>query len=337
MGKTPAKSARPEAAAIAAASMVPPELVTVHDWLRYAVSRYRAADLHFGHGAASALDEAAYLILTTLSLPLDAIDPWLPAQLTAAEKDKIAALIEARVTTRKPVAYLTGEAFIGPHRFFVDERTIVPRSFIGELLVRDMAADGGVEVLGLDVGSVTRVLDLCTGGGSLAILAALAFPDAMVDAVDLSADALAVATTNVAAYDLADRVRLLSGDLFAPLGGERYDLILSNPPYVDAAAMADLPPEYRHEPVLALAGGDDGLDLVHRILAGAAKHLGADGVLIVEIGRGRSMLEAARPDLPLIWLDTDESSGEVFQLEARHLASSAASKPRRPPPGRTPR
>lgn len=292
---------------------VPPELLTVRDWLRYAVSRFNAASLVYGHGTTTAVDEAAYLVLWALHLPPDQLDPWLEARLTVAESRRIAGVIEQRIASRKPAAYLTGESYIGGHRFLVDERVIVPRSFIGELINGDAAC------FGREPDAVTTVLDLCTGGGSLAILAALAYPHAHVDAVDISAPALDVARSNIALYDLAERVNLHKGDLYAPLGARRYDLILSNPPYVDAAAMAALPPEYRAEPALALAGGDDGLDIVRRIVDGARRHLTDDGALVVEIGSGRLLLEADRPQLPFVWLDTEESAGEVFQLAAEHL------------------
>ena len=293
---------------------VPPELLTIRDWLRYAVSRFNAANLSYGHGTTRALDDAAFLILATLELPVDDLDPWLEAKLTANEKALLHARIEARVNTRKPTAYLVGHTYIGGHRFKVDERAIIPRSFIGELLVGEPAVlhpSGGFEV--------ATVLDLCTGGGSLAILAADAFPDSTVDAVEIAADTLALAKENVAEHGLDGRIKLFKGDLFTPLKGRRYDLILSNPPYVNAAGMAALTPEFLHEPKLALAGGKDGLDLVRRIIDGAGKRLTENGALVVEIGTGRSALEAAYPKLEFLWLDTAESEGEVFQLLAADL------------------
>ena len=208
-------------------------------------------------------------------------------------------------------------AYIQGVPFYVDERVIVPRSFIGELLMTALAGDN--EFTG-DPDAVARVLDLCTGGGSLAILAARVFPNAAIDAVDLSAGAIAVARRNVEEHELADRVRLVTGDLFQPLKGERYDLILANPPYVDAVAVAAFPPEYAAEPHMAHAGGADGLDLVRRILADAPTHLNPDGVLICEVGRGRDRLERDAPDLPFVWLDTEESEGEVFLLRASDFA-----------------
>ncbi len=289
-------------------------LVTVRDWLRHAVSRFTAAGLVYGHGTSRAVDEAAFLILETLRLPIDDLAPWLDARLLPGERAKLAAIIDARVTTRKPAPYLTGSAYIQGHRFVVDERVIVPRSLIGELLMSE-----GLEVAVPDPEEVRTVLDLCTGGGSLAILAAMAFPEAEIVGVDVSADALAVARQNVDEYGLAERITLVPSDLFASLGSRRFDLILSNPPYVTEAAVAAFPPEYAAEPRLAHAGGADGLDLVRRIIAEAGQHLEPDGCLIVEVGQGREALEAAFPELPLLWLDTEETSGEVFALDAEHL------------------
>jgi ribosomal protein L3 glutamine methyltransferase len=288
-------------------------LLTVRDWLRYATSRFTQAGLAFGHGTASALDEAAYLILHTLHLPIDQLDPWLDARLTLDERRALEAIVTKRITTRKPAPYLTNEAWVQGHAFYVDERVIVPRSYIGELM------GGGLEGVVADADGVERVLDLCTGSGCLAVLAALRFPEAMVDASDVSADALAVAERNVATYGLGERVALVRSDLFAGLAGRTYDLILSNPPYVSAEAVAAFPPEYAAEPVLAHAGGEDGLDLVRRILAEAGRHLTADGTLVVEIGTGRDILQAEFPRLPFLWLDTAESQGEVFALAAKDL------------------
>ncbi len=305
-------------------------LLTVRDWLRHAVSRFNAAKLVYGHGTSTALDEAAFLILTTLHLPIDQLEPWLDARLTREERERLAAVVDARVDTRKPAPYLTNSAYIGGHRFYVDERTIVPRSFIGELLCAEIAGDDVVSPLALDNPAPQTVLDLCTGGGSLAILAALAFPDAHVDAVDLSADALAVAAHNVSDYGLEDRITLVHSDLFAALGAKTYELILSNPPYVRDAAVDAFPPEYKAEPRMAHAGGGDGLDLVRRILEEAGRHLTPDGTLVVEIGQERETLEESRPDLRFLWLDTAESSGEVFQLPATALvATPRRGKPRK--------
>lgn len=290
------------------------DLVTLRDWLRFATSRFSAEGLVFGHGTATALDEAAFLILSALHLPIDQLEPWLDARLTREERARIAALIEARITTRKPAPYLVNAAWIRGQRFYVDERVIVPRSYIGELL-----DTGALAAVLPDPDSVGRVLDLCTGSGCLAILAAAAFPDAAVDAVDVSADALEVAARNVADYGLTDRIALHRSDLFAALEGRMYDLILSNPPYVTAAAVSDFPPEYRAEPQLAHLGGQDGMDLVRRILAEAGRHLAPEGALVVEVGMGRGVLETEYPDLPFLWLDTEESEGEVLALPAAAL------------------
>ena len=296
------------------------DLVTLRDWLRYAVSRFNAAGLVYGHGTSTALDEAAFLMLSALHLPIDALEPWLEAKLTRDERTQLFQLIETRITTRKPAPYLVNAAYIRGHKFFVDERVIVPRSFIGELLSDMMEGNDELESITDDPESVHRVLDLCTGSGCLAILAAIAFPEVQVDAADISEDALAVARQNVADYGLDDRVRPVRSDLFAQLEGERYDLIISNPPYVTRSAVDAFPPEYRAEPTLAHLGGEDGLDLVRLILDAAPEHLTPGGQLVVEIGQGRDLLETEYPHLPFIWLDTAESSGEVFRIGAAELA-----------------
>ena len=288
-------------------------LITVRDWLRFAVSRFNEAELFFGHGSDNAFDEAAYLILHTLHLPLDRLDPFLDASLTHGESEAVQAVLERRVRERIPAAYLTHEAWLGAHRFYVDERVIVPRSFIAELLHEQLTP--WVE----DADGVTRVLDLCTGSGCLAILAALAFPEAQVDAADLSTDALDVAAKNVADYHLTDRVELVESDLFAALAGRSYDVIVSNPPYVNAESVAALPAEYRAEPALALGSGEDGLDATRRILAEAKSHLNPGGVLVVEIGHNRDALEAAFPTLPFTWLDTEGGDQFVFMLRREDL------------------
>lgn len=290
------------------------DLVTVRDWLRYAVSRFTAEGLAFGHGTETPLDEAAFLVLSALHLPIDQLEPWLDARLTREERARLAGLIAERTASRKPAPYLVNAAWIKGHRFYVDERVIVPRSYIGELLAED-----GLSSVVSDPESVTRVLDLCTGSGCLAVLAALAFPNAVVDAVDISADALEVAERNVADYGLEERIALHKSDLFAGLGSRTYDLIISNPPYVTAAAVAAFPPEYRAEPRVAHLGGEDGLDLVRRILAEAAAHLEPWGTLVVEVGRAREALETEYPDLPFLWLDTEQSEGELLALSADAL------------------
>ncbi len=295
----------------------PRELTTILDFIRFATTRFVEAGLWFGHGTPDPAEEAVFLVGEALHLAPDRIDAFLPARLTAAERQKVFRLIEARIRTRKPAAYLLRRVYLQKVSFYVDERVIVPRSYIAELLAGDLFEEGGLLAEGAS--DVTRVLDLCTGSGCLAVLACRAFPNATVDAVDISQDALDVAAINVSEHGLRDRIRLLRGDLFAPVADERYDVILTNPPYVDAAAMASLPPEYRHEPKLALAGGRDGLDLVRRILAQAAGHLTAGGGLLCEIGRGREALEQSEPMKSFLWLDTAESAGEVFWLSAADL------------------
>ncbi len=291
------------------------ELRTLRDFLRYAISRFEGACLVYGHGTTNALDEAAFIILESLHLPIDNLDPFLDARLLQDERRKLAELIEARVTSRKPASYLLGRAYVKGIPFYVDERVIVPRSFIGELLFTDLF-NGGSDALIEDPEAVENVLDLCTGSGCLAILAAKVFRNAHVDAVDLSKDALDVARRNVKESGDADRITLYQGDLFGPLGRQRYDLIITNPPYVGEAVMSGLPPEYAHEPKLALAGGPDGLDIVRQILAAAPKHLTPEGGVICEIGEDREILEAEYPQLQFMWLDTEDSAGEVFWLPA---------------------
>jgi ribosomal protein L3 glutamine methyltransferase len=301
-------------------------LRTPRDYLRLAVSRFNAAGLVFGHGATNAFDEAAYLVLEGLLLPIDQLDPFLDARLTRAERIRLLGLIEARVTTRKPIAYLLNRAYIGGVPFYVDERVIVPRSFIGEMLIDIRHGDSP---LSGEFNGAAVVLDLCTGGGSLAILAAMAFEDAVVDAVDASADALDVARRNVGEFGFDRRIRLLHGDLFAPVEGRRYDLIVTNPPYVTSAAVDAFPPEFAAEPRLAHEGGADGLTIVRRILADAGRHLTQDGALICEVGQERPDIMAEFPSLPMTWLDTRDSEGEVFLIHARDLAAKEKPKRRR--------
>jgi ribosomal protein L3 glutamine methyltransferase len=284
------------------------ELQTVRDLLRFAVSRFDEAALFFGHGSHCAYDEAAYLILHTLRLPLDRLEPFLDAHLLRAEVGAVIDILERRVVERIPAAYLTHEAWLGEHRFYVDERVIVPRSFIAEALRE------GLHPWIDDSETVSTVLDLCTGSGCLAILAALSFPNAEVDGADVSTDALAVAQRNVQDYGLGERVHLIESDLFATLEGRSYDIILSNPPYVDAPSMAALPAEYRHEPELALASGPDGLDHIRVILREGPAHLNPNGLLIVEAGHNRDVLEAAFPELHFNWLEVSAGDEFVFLL-----------------------
>jgi ribosomal protein L3 glutamine methyltransferase len=296
------------------------ELVTLLDFVRYAVSRFVEAKLVFAHGTTDPVAEAAFLVCETLHLHPDQFETFATARVTAAEAKAIIEVIARRVTSRKPAAYLVNKIYMRGLPFYVDERTIVPRSFIGELLDSRFGSesDEGGSLID-DPAGVVSVLDLCTGSGCLAVLASRRFPNARVDAVDISASALEVAARNVAGYGLEDRVTLHRGDLFKPLGNMRYDLIISNPPYVDARGMAELPRECRAEPKLAFDGGADGLDLVRHILKEAKRHLTPQGGLLCEIGRGRERLEAAFPQLPLLWLDTEEADGEVFWIAAADL------------------
>lgn len=289
------------------------ELITLRDCLRFAVSRFNEAGLFFGHGSQNAWDEAVYLAQHTLKLPMDPLEPFLDARLLQREKLALMAIYERRVQERLPAAYLTNESWLAGHSFYVDERVIVPRSFIAELLEEQLSP--WVQ----DVEQVGHVLDLCTGSGCLAILAALNFSEAQVDAVDISRDALAVAQRNVAHYQLQDRVQLIESDAFSALDNRRYDLIISNPPYVDAASVAALPQEYLHEPALALGSGKDGLDFTRIILAQAARHLNPDGVLVVEIGHNRDALEAAYPEMPFTWLETSAGDEFVFMVRQQEL------------------
>ena len=284
----------------------------VRDWLGTTVESFNRAGLYFGHGSTNAYDEAAYLLLHTLTLPLDELDPVLERRLSVAEIGALDELVRRRIEERVPAAYLTHEAWLGDSRFYVDERVIVPRSFIAELLRDELYP------WVRDDQPINKALDLCTGSGCLAILLARAFPDAAVDATDLSADALEVAARNVADYQLEQRIQLVRGDLFSGLSAD-YDVIVSNPPYVNRASMKKLPREYRAEPEMALAGGEDGLDIVHRILAQAGDHLAPQGVLIVEIGHNRDELEKAFPRLPFTWIETSGGDGFVFLLTAQQL------------------
>ncbi len=292
------------------------ELVTVRDWLRWAVSRFNETGLCYGHGTDNAWDEAVWLILATLHLPRDTLDPWLDAHLTKNERLTLLNNLQQRVVQRLPTAYLVREAWLGQFRFYVDQRVIVPRSYFGELLQHGLAP--WID----DADSVCAALDLCTGSACLAILMAHTFPNAAVDAIDISADALAVACRNITDYALGDRIQAIESDLFDAVPDRRYDLILCNPPYVTTTAMDALPAEYRHEPALALAAGADGLDVVRRVLAEARQHLNPGGLLAVEIGHNQDLVAAAFPDLPLVWLDTEHAEGKVFIVTHDDLSAT---------------
>ena len=288
---------------------------TVRALLQETVGRFEDAGLAYGHGTTNALDEAAWILLSALGLPLDSINRHLDDVLDEARWRKVRGLVAERIRTRKPAAYLLHEAWLGKYRFYVDERVIVPRSFIAQLLRQD----GARFTFSAGKGEPGTVLDLCTGSGCLAILAALRFPDARVDAADLSDAALDVAKRNVADYGLGKRVRIVKSDLFSALQGRTYDLIVSNPPYVTDASMKRLPDEYRKEPRMALASGRDGLEHTRRILAAARSHLNPRGRLVVEIGRNRKALERAFPGLPFQWPKVVAGTGFVFQLARESL------------------
>jgi ribosomal protein L3 glutamine methyltransferase len=290
------------------------ELFTLRDWLRFAVSRFEEAELFYGHGTQNSFDEAAWLILAALHLPMDRLDTFLDAVITEAERKHLLHLIERRVDERIPTAYLVREAWLGEFKFYVDKRVIVPRSHIAELLRTTLSP--WVE----NPEEVVSAADICTGSGCLAILLAHAFPNADVDAVDISDDALSVAARNVADYGLQDHIQLVKSDMLQGLADKRYDVIVCNPPYVNAPSMQELPPEYRHEPQLALASGEDGLDHVRTLFTHAAQHLNPNGLLVVEIGHNRDALEIQFPELPFTWLEVAGGDEYVFLLTREQLA-----------------
>jgi len=291
------------------------ELFTIRDWLRYAVSRFEASDIFYGHGTDNAYDEAVWLIMSGLHLPHDTLNNFLDARLTSVERAKLAGFIEQRISKHTPTAYLLKEAWLQGYKFYVDERVLIPRSFIAELLVND-GLQPWIEYPEL----VTSAADICTGSGCLGILLADAFPDASIDVVDISPDAIDVCNINIANYGLQDRVSAIKSDMFSALKGKKYDLIISNPPYVDAPSMAELPAEYRNEPQLALGSGIAGLDHTHTILREAANYLNEDGILIVEIGHNRDALLEAYPDLPFTWLEVSSGDEFVFLLTKSQLS-----------------
>ena len=286
---------------------------TLRDLLRHAVTRFNTEGLFFGHGSQNAFDEAVYLLLHTLKLPIDRLEPFLDAKLLPDEIEAVLQIIERRASERLPAAYLTKEAWLGEFSFYVDERVIVPRSFIAELIPEQF------QPWVSDPFKVKNILELCTGSGCLSILMADAFPHAHIDAVDLSPDALAVALRNVEDYQLKERISLIESDLYSKLPKKTYDIIVTNPPYVNSKSMKSLPAEYRHEPSMALAGGEDGMDLVRKIVAGAKQHLSRHGVLIVEIGNEFPQAEAAFSDYELTWLSTSAGDEAVFLLTADQL------------------
>jgi ribosomal protein L3 glutamine methyltransferase len=287
--------------------------MTIRDWLRYSVSRFEEAGVFFGHGTDNAYDESVWLVMSALHLPLDTLDNFLDARITKDEAKHLAHLIERRVTERVPTAYLLREAWLKGFKFYVDERVIVPRSFIAELL------EDGLHPWIEYPEMVESAADICTGSGCLGVLLAHAFPNATVDVVDISPDAIAVANINIKNYGLEEQVTAVQSDMFNALAGKTYDLIISNPPYVDAPAMALLPKEYRNEPQIALGSGTDGLDHSHTLLKEARKHLNDGGVLVVEIGHNRDALLDAYPDLPFTWLEVESGNEFVFLLTKEQL------------------
>ena len=289
------------------------ELHTIRDWLRYAVSRFEEAGIFYGHGTANAYDEAAWLILSALHLPQDTLENFFDAVILEQERRKLAHLIERRVTERIPTAYLVREAWLKGYKFYVDERVIIPRSFIAELLENSLSP--WVEYPDM----IESAADICTGSGCLGILLADAFPSADIDVVDISSDAIAVANINIANYGLQDRVHAIKSDMFTSLAGKTYDLIISNPPYVDASSMASLPAEYRNEPQGALGSGIGGLDHTDTLLREAPKHLNDGGLLVVEIGHNRDALLEAYPELPFTWLEVEAGNEFVFLLTKEQL------------------
>ncbi len=292
------------------------ELFTIRDWLRFAVSQFEASDIFYGHGTDNSYDEAVWLIMGALHLPHDTLNNFLDAKLTSAERTKLAAFIDQRITKHTPTAYLLKEAWLQGIKFYVDERVLIPRSFIAELLVND-SLQPWIEFPEL----INSAADICTGSGCLGVLLADAFPDAAVDVIDISQDAIDVCNINIAKYGLQEQITAIKSDMFSAIKGKQYDLIISNPPYVDAPSMADLPAEYRNEPQLALGSGVAGLDHTHTILREAANHLTDEGILIVEIGHNRNALLEAYPDLPFTWLEVSSGDEFVFLLTKSQLLS----------------
>ncbi len=289
------------------------ELLTIRDWLRYAVSQFEASDIFYGHGTDNAYDEAVWLVMSALHLPMDTLNNFFDARITNAERSKLSQLLEQRISSHTPTAYLVKEAWLQGLKFFVDERVLVPRSFIAELLNDDLSP--WIEYPEL----VESAADICTGSGCLGIMLASAFPNAAVDVVDISTDALDVANINIANYGLEDQITAIQSDMFTALKGKKYDVIISNPPYVDATSMAELPAEYRNEPKIALGSGNDGLDHTHTLLREAGHYLNESGILIVEIGHNRDALQAAYPNIAFNWLEVSSGNEFVFLLTKAQL------------------
>jgi ribosomal protein L3 glutamine methyltransferase len=288
-------------------------LTTIRDWLRYTVSQFEQSDIFFGHGTDNSYDEAVWLVMSALHLPHDTLDNFLDATLTEQERKHLHHLVAQRITKRVHTAYLVREAWLRGFKFYVDERVIVPRSFIAELL------DDGFQPWIEFPEMVESAADICTGSGCLGVLLANAFPNAHVDVVDISPDAIAVANINIANYGLQSQVQAIQSDMFTALTGKTYDVIISNPPYVDAPSMAELPTEYRNEPQLALGSGLAGLDHTHTLLREAANYLNDNGILVVEIGHNREALLEAYPDLPFTWLEVASGNQFVFLLTKEQL------------------
>ncbi len=289
------------------------ELLTIRDWLRYAVSQFEASDIFYGHGTDNAYDEAVWLVMSALHLPMDTLNNFFDARITIAERSKLSQLLEQRISSHTPTAYLVKEAWLQGLKFFVDERVLVPRSFIAELLNDDLSP--WIEYPEL----VESAADICTGSGCLGVMLASAFPNAAVDVVDISTDALDVANINIANYGLEDQITAIQSDMFTALKGRKYDVIISNPPYVDAPSMAELPAEYRNEPQIALGSGNDGLDHTHTLLREAGHYLNENGILIVEIGHNRDALQAAYPNIAFNWLEVSSGNEFVFLLTKAQL------------------
>lgn len=289
------------------------ELLSIRDWLRFTVSRFEEAEIFFGHGTDNSYDEAVWLVMSALHIPLDTIENFLDARITEQERKYLSSLIERRITERTPTAYLLQEAWLQGFKFYVDERVIVPRSFIAELLQNDL--NPWIEFPEM----IESAADICTGSGCLGVLLANSFPNATIDVIDISPDAIDVANINIANYGLQDQITAIESDMFTAIKGRTYDLIISNPPYVDAPSMAQLPTEYQREPQLALGSGHDGLDHTHTILREAAKHLNDNGILIVEIGHNRDALLQAYPEVQFVWLEVSSGDEFVFLLSKNQL------------------